>query len=355
MTATAEPQGSTTAGSARYAGEWALFLDWCAATGRTALPADPPAVEAFLLACPAAPTTLARRLTGIDHHHTRAGLAPPARTEQIRDLARGRPARPVRQVLDPAGVDAALRALPIVGWTAGWFGRRDRALIVLAAAGIPYRRIAQLTAADLELTDRAVTVTAAGGDGDGQVTITAGDDEPVDWQGVCAGQVGANPEPGRHHQHQDRPRGAPAPETPSRRAAPHLRPARTGRPARRGVAAATTDRPTRIHPPGPAHTIDPPVGFPARPGHDRRPLRSPQDPPAATRPRSRQIKPPQIRLRRRPPRTAWSSTSGASINAPPTATASPNWAAPWTRSTPESLRSRLGPRNWWTVPGAGDD
>ena len=170
---------------ARYVGEWALFADWCAATGRVALPADPVTVEAFLRACPAAPATMARRLSGIGHHHTAAGLSPPARTDHIRDLARGRPARLVRQSLDQAGVDAALRALRIVGWTAGWFGRRDRALLVLAAADIPYRRIAQLTVAHLELTDRAVTITAAGGDG--PVVIAAGDD-PVDCRACALGR-----------------------------------------------------------------------------------------------------------------------------------------------------------------------
>ena len=46
-------------------------------------------------------------------------------------------------------VAAALRGLPSHGWTAGMFGRRDRVLLVLSQlAGVPYKHIALLTAAD---------------------------------------------------------------------------------------------------------------------------------------------------------------------------------------------------------------
>ncbi|GGM16205.1 hypothetical protein [Nakamurella endophytica] len=144
----------------RYAGEWALFVDWCAATGRVSLPATAETVHAFLLGCPAAPATMTRRLTAIDRHHRDRGVAVPPRSDQVRDLARGRAARPVRQALEPAAVDTALRRLPIDGWTGGWFGRRDRALLVLAAAGIPYRQLARLHVADVSV------------DGDGCVVAT---------------------------------------------------------------------------------------------------------------------------------------------------------------------------------------
>jgi len=146
----------------RYAGEWALFADWCAATDRTPLPAHPDTIHAFLAACPAAPDTYARRLTAIEAAHRADGHEPPARTWSIRDLARGRPAHPGRVPFDPGQVDAALRALPVPGWTGGWFGRRDRALLVLAATGPPYPAIAALTAGHITIHHHAVTVAAGG-------------------------------------------------------------------------------------------------------------------------------------------------------------------------------------------------
>jgi len=59
-------------------------------------------------------------------------------------------------------VEAALRRLPSHGWINGWFGRRDRALLVLARAGVPYRRIAALTAGDVTLIDGVATIAATG-------------------------------------------------------------------------------------------------------------------------------------------------------------------------------------------------
>jgi len=55
-------------------------------------------------------------------------------------------------------VEAALRRLPSHGWINGWFGRRDRALLVLAQAGVPYRRIAALTASDIAVFDGVATI-----------------------------------------------------------------------------------------------------------------------------------------------------------------------------------------------------
>ncbi len=138
--------------------DWALFTDWCAVTGHAPLPATAETVLMFFVDCPAAAGTFARRLTAIDSAHRDAGVTPPERTGQVRDVLRGRPARPVRQELNSAEVEAALRRLPSHGWINGWFGRRDRALLVLAGAGVPYRRIAALTAGDVALTDGVATI-----------------------------------------------------------------------------------------------------------------------------------------------------------------------------------------------------
>jgi len=61
--------------------------------------------------------------------------------------------------------DNALRLLPSHGWTAGWVGRRDRALIVLSqVADLPYQRIAQLSAGDIGFAEGKAII--AGPDGD---------------------------------------------------------------------------------------------------------------------------------------------------------------------------------------------
>ncbi|MGI8418925.1 MAG: hypothetical protein ACR2P2_22550, partial [Nakamurella sp.] len=154
--------------------EWVLFTDWCAVTGRDSFPATPETVLMFFGDCPAAAATFARRLTAIDAAHRAAGVTPPGRTGQVRDVLRGRPAQPVRQELDSAQVEAALRRLPSHGWINGWFGRRDRALLVLAQAGVPYRRIAALTAGDVAVTNGVATINTT----IGLVTLHP-DEDPV--------------------------------------------------------------------------------------------------------------------------------------------------------------------------------
>ena len=53
-----------------------------------------------------------------------------------------------------------LRALPSHGRTAGWVGRRDRALLGLShLPELPYRHIADLTGADVTITHGTATIT----------------------------------------------------------------------------------------------------------------------------------------------------------------------------------------------------
>jgi len=171
--------GSPAAGAPAGGAEWVLFTDWCAVAGHSSLPATAETVLMFFGDCPAAAGTFARRLTAIDAAHRAAGVTTPERTGQVRDVLRGRPARPVRQELNSAGVNAALRRLPSHGWINGWFGRRDRALLVLAQAGVPYRRIAALTAGDVAVIDGVATIAATG-----PVTLRP-DEDPV-LCGPCA-------------------------------------------------------------------------------------------------------------------------------------------------------------------------
>lgn len=62
-------------------------------------------------------------------------------------------------------IDTTLRALPSHGWTAGWVGRRDRALIVLSQVmGLSFRQVALLTAGDVTIVDGTATIHTRGGE-----------------------------------------------------------------------------------------------------------------------------------------------------------------------------------------------
>ena len=112
----------------------------------------------------------------------------------VRPAGTGRPAVPPQQPSagpsagpstdpppSPEQVETALRALPSHGWTAGWIGRRDRALLVLSqVAGLSYQQIAQLAAGDVEITDGTATITTLSK----TATLTMCDDDLV--CGPCA-------------------------------------------------------------------------------------------------------------------------------------------------------------------------
>jgi len=138
---------------AGYAADWALFTDWCAATGHTPLPADFATISAFAAACPAAPATQRRRLGALRHHHRICGYQLP-----VDD--RSAVAVPTRVPINPGQVELAMRLLSSRGWVGGLFGRRDRALLTLAAhTPIPYRQIAGLTVGHLQIVDGGATIT----------------------------------------------------------------------------------------------------------------------------------------------------------------------------------------------------
>ncbi len=139
-----------------YAADWALFTDWCTATNRDPLPADWATVGAFTAGCPGAPATIRRRLAAIAHHHRAAGHPAPANPD--RELP------PSRELVDPGQVDMLMRLLPSHGWLGGLFGRRDRALLTLAAyTAIPYRQLPRLTVGQLHIAYGVATVTDAYG------------------------------------------------------------------------------------------------------------------------------------------------------------------------------------------------
>ena len=154
---------------AGYAADWALFTDWCTATGSTPLPADWATVTAFNAGCPGAPATSRRRLAAIAHHHRAAGHPAPA------DPAR-EPRQPSREVIDPGQIEMLMQLLPSHGWLGGLFGRRDRALLTLAASTtIPYRQLPRLTVGQLSIAGGVAIVT----DHRGAAHVIEADADPV--------------------------------------------------------------------------------------------------------------------------------------------------------------------------------
>lgn len=92
-------------------------------------------------------------------------------------LRRSLPAQPAASRRDPAGarsMDAVLRGLPSHGWTSGWVGRRDRALLVLwQRAGLSFAELAALTVQDVVVHDGVATVRVEGAD---RATLTMTED-----------------------------------------------------------------------------------------------------------------------------------------------------------------------------------
>ncbi len=116
---------------AHLAGEWALFTDWCSATGRHPLPGSVDTVLAFLADLPASPAVTGRRARAIRAAHTRAGVL----TASLSDVGRSghTPAAVGKRLnestcLTPAD---ALRALPIFEHPAAVPARRDGVLILM--------------------------------------------------------------------------------------------------------------------------------------------------------------------------------------------------------------------------------
>ena len=136
-----------------YAADWALFTDWCTATNHTPLPADWATIAAFTAGCPGAAATIRRRLAAIAHHHRAAGHPPPTDPER-------EPHPPSRELIDPGQVDMLMHLLPSHGWLGGLFGRRDRALLTLAAyTQIPYRQLPRLAVGQLSIADGVARIT----------------------------------------------------------------------------------------------------------------------------------------------------------------------------------------------------
>ncbi|WP_407727617.1 hypothetical protein ACJEDT_25675 (plasmid) [Rhodococcoides fascians] len=130
-----------------YSYQWSLFADWCAAADVEALPATPITLAEFMAENPADDAVQLRRVSAINRVHLDAGQPAPGRVTSIRiALDSARRDRTIRRAEHYQVVAAGL---PTSGSTAALFGRRDAVLLVLAAAGLPYRAIAGLDRTDI--------------------------------------------------------------------------------------------------------------------------------------------------------------------------------------------------------------
>jgi hypothetical protein len=127
-----------------YRGEWQYFADWCVAFEVSPLPASPLTVARYLGFEPGATRrTLRRRVSAINTAHRTAGHTPPGTVTAVRALlsARDRHAAMAQQVVE---------RLPVSGWPAGLFGRRDALILLLVCQlGIPIASVGELRCGDI--------------------------------------------------------------------------------------------------------------------------------------------------------------------------------------------------------------
>jgi integrase len=144
-----------------YAGDWVRFSRFCAERGETALPAAPTLVAAFLAGPSSGKAVLPRRLAAIDHQHRQHGFPPPGADPELRAaLRQARRTAPVRR-RPPGPTRAALERMA-QSCRGDLAGQRDRALLLLLAAGLGRTAIVSLAAERLRFSEAGVTHGAHG-------------------------------------------------------------------------------------------------------------------------------------------------------------------------------------------------
>jgi hypothetical protein len=159
---------------ATYRSEWALFVDWCAAVDLCWWPASPVTVARFLAEenPHASRRVWRRRVSAINAVHRSAGLPVPGTATAVRRVLSTR----ARQTELAA---ARMRELPVSGWPAGLFGRRDALVLWLVClAGLPAAAIGALRCGDLT-TLPTLEAVLIGGSHDVQIPV-----DPTDPYGL---------------------------------------------------------------------------------------------------------------------------------------------------------------------------
>jgi len=147
-----------------YAGDWARFQTFCVERGTKALPAAPDLVGAFLAAPGSGRAALSRRLAAINHQHRLRGLPLPGDEPALRAaLQRAHRAAP-RSHRVPAPTPVALERM-VDSCRGDLVGRRDRALLLLLAAGLGRAAIVALQAEQLRFAEAGLAMTVRPTDG----------------------------------------------------------------------------------------------------------------------------------------------------------------------------------------------
>ena len=148
-----------------YARDWEAFEAWCATWGRTPLPASPGTAAAYLapLARRLAAGTLARHAAALNDRHRRAGHPAPGDDPAVQAVLQA--ARAAHRATQAAALSAQMssrRAAPpgpaqlarmAARCPGDLAGLRDRALLLLAAAGIDREALLLLDRDGVRLTD----------------------------------------------------------------------------------------------------------------------------------------------------------------------------------------------------------
>jgi len=192
-----------------YRSDWVGWSAWCAAEGRTSLPADPLDVAVYLATAADtlrpdggwafSPSTLDRKSAAIAAVHAANGLPSPSRSDVVRLTLRGirraRRTQPKRKrpVLLQT-LEALLDERPPAGWPSGVARRRDALLLLVGFAGALRRsELAGLTLEDVT------------------VDVDARTDEPLLLVGLG---ITKTDQTGQHQQRVVLPRGSRRPTCP---------------------------------------------------------------------------------------------------------------------------------------------
>ena len=168
-----------------YAADWGAFARWCREWRLTALPATPATVAAYLgsMALTLSHGALARRAAAIAGQHRQTGQSSPTTALDVQSVLKAARAAkrangaaaatslgvasqaPARRKPPPSSAQLTRTAACCSGDLAGL---RDRALLLLAAAGLDGERLLALDFEHVRLTGHGVDLTVRSSDGVGQ-------------------------------------------------------------------------------------------------------------------------------------------------------------------------------------------
>jgi hypothetical protein len=152
-----------------YARDWAAFVSWCRLAGAAPLPAVPATVAAYLatLGERLSAGALARRAAAIAARHREHGLASPASDPAVTTLLRhARRIATRRRPLPPTATRLIRMATACPGDLAGL---RDRALLLLAAAGFGRAALVDLDVEHVQFIEAGVDLTLHRQSGAGRI------------------------------------------------------------------------------------------------------------------------------------------------------------------------------------------